>query len=154
MRSATDAGRRLRAGDYVMKKKSSFPRGAARKMCAKLVVDAFEITSRVATNAFRCKSVISGEETILSGDHLVRLRNYDRESVILLCREMERTQRNTDARAELPRTRARVRIDDNADNSDIDAVSASSHRRFNVSSLTFSRLIRFDGASEVNSENF
>ena len=111
-----------------MKKKTSFPRGAARKLCAKLVVDAYRIVSRVGTNSFRVESVIDGETSILPGDHLVRMRGHDESSVRRLCEEMERTLRRSDARATLPETRSRTRnrpaTDEDAENSSISSVSS------------------------------
>ena len=128
LHSATDVGRRLRPGEFVMKKKTSFPRGAARKLCAKLVVDAYRIVSRVGTNSFRVESVIDGETSILPGDHLVRMRGHDESSVRRLCEEMERTLRRSDARATLPETRSRTRnrpaTDEDAENSSISSVSS------------------------------
>ena len=146
LHSATDAGRRLRPGEYVMKKRSSFPRGAAKKLCARVAVNAYKIISRVGTNSFRVVSVIDGQTSILPGDHLIRMRGHDEESVRKLCEEMERTLRRTDARASLPTTRSRTRGRPEADEElTISSISSSSNHP---------QLIRFDDCHEDKDDCF
>ena len=150
LHSSTDVGRRLRPGEFVMKKKTSFPRGAAKKLCAKLVVDAYRILSRVGTNSFRVESVVDGETSIFPGDHLVRMRGHDEESVRRLCEEMERTLRRSDARASLPETRSRTRGRPAADeNADVSSLSISSQP---YSSTISTQLVRLDEFHDVDGD--
>ena len=126
-----------------MKKRTSFPRGAAKKLCAKLVVDAYRILSRVGTNSFRVQSVVDGEISIFPGDHLVRMRGHDEASVRRLCEEMERTLRRSDAHASLPETRSRTRGRPAADeDANISSIMTISSQPFSTTIST--QLVRFD----------
>ena len=55
----------------------------------KIVVDAYEVIQRVATNSFRVKSILSGENSIVPGDHLQKVR-LTRDKLIQLARELKR----------------------------------------------------------------
>ena len=57
-RSPTDFAAKLRVGDYVLRKRTSFPTGASAKACYKTVANAYQIETKLATNAFRVKSII------------------------------------------------------------------------------------------------
>jgi hypothetical protein len=44
----------------------------------------------VATNAFRVKSILTGETSLMSGDNLIQIRGLDHDEIVALCQEMER----------------------------------------------------------------
>ena len=102
--SATRAPR-IRAGDFCLQKRTSFPQHAPRKLAHKLAVDGYEVKARVATNSFRVESIIDGTTSIKPGDHLIRLRGYDREKLKRLVEAMAMAQERTAA----PRGRYKLR---------------------------------------------
>ena len=89
MRSPTNYSARIRVGDFALKKRTSFPMNSPKKLCHKIVVDAYEVMQRVATNSFRVKSILSGENSIVPGDHLQKVR-LTRDKLIQLARELKR----------------------------------------------------------------
>ena len=90
-RSPTNYTLRLRVGDLCLKKRMTWPTNTPKKYGFRIVVDAFEIKARVATNTFQCESLISGDVLVLPGDHLIRVRGFDRASLRQLCARMEET---------------------------------------------------------------
>ena len=46
---------------------------------------------KTGTNNFRCKSLITGQITIMPGDQLIKINTLDEDKLLQLCREMERT---------------------------------------------------------------
>ena len=84
----TDYSRRLRVGDYVLRKRTSFPAGAVRKQAHKVNLDGFQITSRLATNVFSCTSVLDASVSIIPGDLLVRVRGQTDQSMKQLVESM------------------------------------------------------------------
>ena len=91
-----------------------------------MVVDAFSVESRVATNSFRCRSLIDGEVSILPGDVLIKLKNFDEDSARALCARMQ-TVIERNASVPEPRvTRARARAAaQHAPTADISTIAAS-----------------------------
>ena len=88
--SPTNYGRRLRVGEFALKKRTVFPTGAPKKLCHKIRLDGFQIISRIATNLFRCKSVMDGHEEMLPGDVLVKVKGYNEHSLRQLVESMEK----------------------------------------------------------------
>ena len=96
LRSPTNYSLRLRVGDLVLKKRSVWPAGTPKKLGYRIVIDAFRVTARVATNSFKCTSLIDGGEYVLPGDVLVRVRNQTEDSLRELVQRMEEAaERNT-----------------------------------------------------------
>ena len=69
--TATNYTRRLKPGDYVLRKRTNFPSNTPRKLCFKIKLDGYEIISCVATNAFKMKLVMTGLIETLAGDLLI-----------------------------------------------------------------------------------
>ena len=96
LRSPTNYSRRLRVGDFALRKRTSWPTSTPWKLGFRVVIDAFRIVARVATNSFRCESIVTNEISILPGDLLVRVRGHDESSLSELVRRMnEASQRHT-----------------------------------------------------------
>ena len=93
--SPTDFTNKIKVGELCLKKRTSFPTHSPKKLSYKLVVDAFKVVDKVATNNFRVKSIISGDVIILPGDQLVKVVALDEEELRGLCREMETTVRRS-----------------------------------------------------------
>ena len=126
LQSPTDAARRIRVGDVCMKKRTSWPASLPRKQGWRVVVDAFAVESRVATNSFRCRSLVDGEISVLPGDVLIKLKNFDEDSARALCARMT-TVIERNATVPEPRvTRARAReAAQRANSAEISIVAAS-----------------------------
>ena len=73
-RSPTNYTRRLKSGDCVLKKRSVWPVGTPKKYGHRVVVDGFVVEERVATNAFKVRSVVTDEHQILPGDVLIKTK--------------------------------------------------------------------------------
>ena len=58
------------------------------KLCWKVIVDAFKIVARVATNAFKVKSLTTGEQFHFPGDLLIKIRMTE-DSAVKLVKSME-----------------------------------------------------------------
>ena len=110
-RSPTNYQRRLRVGDFCLKKRTSFHDSTPVKLSFKIKIDGFEIISRIATNSFRCKSVVDDHVEVLPGDLLVKLRNFDRDSLKTLVESMQRAANLHNAAPARPNTRASSRVD-------------------------------------------
>ena len=109
-RSPTHFGRRLKVGDLVLRKRTSFTAGSARKMAFKSTKECNEITHRVATNAFRCKSLLDGKISLIPGDHLLKTRGQTKDSLVYLCKRMEEIAVKNEASASPPLTRRRTAL--------------------------------------------
>ena len=123
----------------MLRKFRIFPRNSPKKLCFRVVVDAFRVVDRVGTNSFRCESLTTGRKELLSGDVLIKLRHHTEESARQLCLRMEEAQMRNEARVDRPRTRASARAEEGAEaGGSVSAVSRhslSSHR--SISSLSF-----------------
>ena len=100
--SPTNYASRLQVGDLAIQKRTSFPAHIPRKLAFRVVIDAFEVTARVAINAFRVKSIITGNEQILVGDFLIKIRRMDQDALRALCQEMECVSTRNASRATGP----------------------------------------------------
>ena len=87
--SPTDYTSTIRVGTLCLRKRTIFPSQAPKKLCYKITMDAYRVTSKVGTNAFRVKSLISGTTAVLPGDHLIKVAGLNEDELITLCREME-----------------------------------------------------------------
>ena len=81
-----DADDKLKVGDLVFKKRTSFWGSVPRKLQFRVDEDAFEIVGKLATNSFQCKSVLDGELAIFPGGQLVRTTLKVEELKALLAR--------------------------------------------------------------------
>jgi len=57
-----------------LKKRSVWPVGTPKKYGHRVVVDGFVVEERVATNAFKVRSVVTDEHQILPGDVLIKTK--------------------------------------------------------------------------------
>ena len=87
--SATDYTAKVKVGDLVMKKRTTFPTGVARKTAFKVALDAYQIAKRIATNTYLVKSILNGKEVVLPGDQIVRMKYHDHNSLKRLVKEMK-----------------------------------------------------------------
>ena len=87
--SPTDNSAKLRVDDLCLKKRTVFPTNSPKKLAYKVIIDAFKIKSRVATNAYVCESLITKNKLTLPGDQLIKLRGLNEEETIQLVRRME-----------------------------------------------------------------
>ena len=95
---------KLKIGDLAMKKRTSFWGSVPRKLQFKLDEDAFEIVSKIATNSFKCASIIDGEIAILPGDQLVK-STLTKEQLASLLEKLRRVRESTSQRPDRPSTR-------------------------------------------------
>ena len=89
-KSPTDYTAKLRPGMICLQKRTSFPANSPKKLCYKTTFDVFKITSKVATNSYRVRSLKSNEEKVMPGDNLIKLTNINDNEAIELIDEMER----------------------------------------------------------------
>ena len=89
-RSPTNQSAKVRVGDLCLKKRTSFPANAPRKLAFKIIADAYEVKSKVGSNSYRVESLLTGEEAVLPGDHLIKTRNLSAVDLVELCKEIER----------------------------------------------------------------
>ena len=87
-RSATNHDSNLRPLDLALRKRTSFQSHSPRKLQYKLHLDAYIIVAKIATNNFRVESLMNGETSFLSGDCLVKVNGFSRESLARLCNAM------------------------------------------------------------------
>ena len=90
-RSPTNYSLRLQVGDLCLKKRTSWPTNTPKKLGFRITVDGFEVKKRVATNTFLCESVLTGDLALYPGDHLVRVKGFDRASLAAFCARLEET---------------------------------------------------------------
>ena len=96
----TDYSNKVKVGQYAMKKRTSFPTSSPRKLCFKTIIDAFKVVAKVATNAYKVQSLITGKESIIPGDQLIKINSLTEDELKALCKEMEEVaRRNADAAA-------------------------------------------------------
>ena len=103
-KSPANYSRRLKIGDLVLKKKTTFPTHSPRKLAFKIVIQAYKVIARLATNTYRVKSIVDETLEIQPGDHLVRLTNMREDQV--LKRLMEKTSQMNMAVTDRAQTRA------------------------------------------------
>ena len=89
--SPTDYTSRLKVGQLCLRKRTIFPTSSPRKLCYKITVDGYRIVAKTGTNSFRCESIINKQETIIAGDHLIKINGLTEEELKSLCEEMEST---------------------------------------------------------------
>ena len=99
-----DKDDKLKIGDLAMKKRTSFWGSVPRKLQFKLDEDAFEIISKIATNSYKCSSIIDGEIAILPGDQLVKT-TLTKDQLKALLDRMRRLRESTAHRPCRPSTR-------------------------------------------------
>ena len=109
--SPTNYTRKLKPGDLALKKRSSFPTHSPKKLSYKLDIDGFLVKDRVATNSFRCESVISGQVCVLPGDMLIKVKGFTRDTLADLVRSMELASLRGAASVGRRKTRARTNVD-------------------------------------------
>ena len=105
-RSPTNYAARLKIGDLAIQKRTSFPTNVPRKLCFKILVDAFEVKSRISTNAYRVESLISGESRVVAGDLLIRMRGLSVAELKELVDDMNRVAARNASRANVRITRS------------------------------------------------
>ena len=79
---------RVKIGEFALKKRTVFPTSAPKKLAHRCTIEAFEVMARVATNSFRCVSLVDGSTKIIPGDFLIRLRGFDRARTLSLLEAM------------------------------------------------------------------
>ena len=132
-----DKDDRLKIGDFAFKKRTSFWTGAPRKLQFKVDEDAFQVVSRVATNSFRCVSVVDGRVQILPGDHLVK-SNLTRDKLQALVAKMS-IIRGSESGGPRPSSRTR-----RSGNGVVDAVATALDYSESSLSLLFHQLFGND----------
>ena len=105
LRSPTNWTRRLKIGDLALRKRTTWPSSTPKKLGWKIVVDAYRVTSRVATNSFRVTSLLTQREFVFPGDILIKVRMKTEEELVELCRRMEEVAERNSARPSRPMTR-------------------------------------------------
>ena len=88
--SPTDYTLKLRPGMICLQKRTSFPANSPKKLCYKTTFDVYKITSKVATNSYRVRSLRTNEEKVMPGDNLIKLTNINEHEALSLVDEMER----------------------------------------------------------------
>ena len=115
--SPTDYTNKLKVNDLCLRKRTSFASSSPKKLAFRINIDAYKITSKVATNSFRAKSLVSGLEEVLPGDVLIKVTSLGEEELRTLVAEMEglaarnaalSSSSNEDG-SERPRRSARIR---------------------------------------------
>ena len=101
-----DRDDRIKVDDFCFKKRTSFWPGAPRKLQFKVDEDAFQVVSKIATNSFKCLSLINNNTVILPGDQLVKTR-LPRDDLVGLILKMQ-AFRGSRTRSGPPSTRSRT----------------------------------------------
>ena len=104
--SATNYSARLRPGDLCLQRRTSFPVNAPKKLAFKVLIEAYEVKQRVATNSFRCESLLTGEISVIAGDLLIKTKNLSKDELIALCAEMQEAAIRNAARSTRRTTRS------------------------------------------------
>ena len=99
--SPTNYTIKLQVGDLVMRKRTSFPAHSPKKLAFKLKIEAYRVKSKIATNTYRCESILTGEEIVSAGDNLLRVKNINEDELRGLIRAMEEVARKNDTGASL-----------------------------------------------------
>ena len=129
--SATDYTSKLRPGMICLQKRTSFPASSPKKLCYKTTFDVFKITSKVATNSYRVRSLKSNDEKVMPGDNLIKLTNITDDEAIELVDEMERVA----AKESLATTNPSQKRLTRSKSKRIRASSQRQHIDYNISSL-------------------
>ena len=79
----------VKVGELVLRRRTSFPQGAPKKLCYKVIFEPFKVINKVASNSYRCKSLINQIEIIVPGDGIVKLGKLSEQEAIALCSRME-----------------------------------------------------------------
>ena len=111
--SPQDQARKLRIGDLVLKKRTSFAKNVVKKTSHKLTIDAFIVVARIATNSYRVRSLMNEAIFCFPGDHLIRVSHLDEEGMRRLVRSMEASAARSLPVPSRPRTRARAAMEVN-----------------------------------------
>ena len=86
----TDYTNKIRPGMICLRKRTSFPTSSPRKLCYKITFEGYMVTSKVATNSFRCRNIKTNQESIIPGDLLVKMKGLTENEAIELINEMEK----------------------------------------------------------------
>ena len=146
-RSPTNFTLRLQVGDLCLKKRTTWPVNTPRKLGYRIVIDAFKVLKRIATNTFLCASLLTGDEEILPGDHLVRVRGFDETSLRQLCVRMEEAAMRSSATIgpRMTRSRTAAATPDAVDDSNVASVQAPRGLWFHRDSRTTRTSVVDDG---------
>jgi len=87
--SPTDYTRMIKIGELILRKRTSFPKSSPKKLCYKVIFEPFKVLNKVASNSYRCKSLISQSEIIVPGDGIVKLGKLSNQEALALCARME-----------------------------------------------------------------
>ena len=123
-----DRDDKIKVGDYALKKRTSFWSGAPRKLQFKVDEDAFEVVSKLATNSYKCISLMTGDAQILPGEQIVKTK-MSREKLQTLVRKMSelRALSNGDPAASRRPSRRRGPLADAPVVSSVEALLEDSH---------------------------
>ena len=95
-----------RKGGDLCLQRTSFPVNAPKKLAFKVLIEAYEVKQRVATNSFRCESLLTGEISVIAGDLLIKTKNLSKDELIALCAEMQEAAIRNAARSTRRTTRS------------------------------------------------
>ena len=79
----------IKVGELILRKRTSFPKSSPKKLCYKVIFEPFKVLNKVASNSYRCKSLISQSEIIVPGDGIVKLGKLSNQEALALCARME-----------------------------------------------------------------
>ena len=108
-RSPTNYTSRMKTGDLALQKRTSFPSHVPKKLAFKTIIDAYEVTAKTGTNNFRVVSLLTGEQHVVAGDLLIKVRGLSKEDLIALCEDMERVAARNSAQIGARVTRSATR---------------------------------------------
>ena len=80
-----------------------------KKLAFKTIIDAYEVTAKTGTNNFRVVSLLTGEQHVVAGDLLIKVRGLSKEDLIALCEDMERVAARNSAQIGARVTRSATR---------------------------------------------
>ena len=108
--SPTDHTSRLKIGQLVMKRRTTYATSSPKKFQFKRKIDGYRIIGKIATNCFKIKSIINGAEEIQAGDHLLKMALHDETSLKKLVHEMQVLSSACDAKCGPMSLRSRRRM--------------------------------------------
>ena len=82
--SPTDYTRMIKVGELILQRRTSFPKSAPCKLCYKVIFEPFKVLNKVASNSYRCKSLINQCEIIVPGDGIVKLGKLSNQEALAL----------------------------------------------------------------------
>ena len=94
--SPTDYTNRYKVGQLALRKRMVFPSNCPKKLSYKTLFKPLKITHKVASNAYRCVDIATGEEMICPGDLLIKVSVLTEDELRALCKEMEETVRRNE----------------------------------------------------------